>query len=327
MSDEKAPTSPGTGSGSGTSPKNPVGDCTCTVTLSPKDVKLCGKDKTKDVTAAGTPAGGAYSFSSSDPAIATVTGSGNKGMIKAVKQGTATIKVTYSPAGCAPCTDTATVKVCTCTAGRKYAYAVKSKTGITGVKAKIKTRYGKLCCEAEGCSTDTAYNVVFVSIANDQGSIRLWGQAGFGRERNAGSTAIKKYRYAEMNASTYKVNYDTANAPAEGSVHTYQCQLDKSTGTLTFSFDGTAWETFSDNSWKNITANSTKAVEEIYNKEDDMAGTDADKCQITEWQYREGGSYKDVGITDADLINNDPNEWGIERVSGTAVNIWDKKPL
>lgn len=301
---------------------------TCSVSLTPKPLTLCGAGKTAAVAANGTPAGGGFAWTSSDAGVATVAGSGSTATVTAVAAGTATITVTFSPSGCGPCSDRVSVKVCTCTPGRKYAYAAKSVSHVTGVRAKIKTRYGKLCCEDEGCNTDAAYNVVFVSIANQSGGTSMWGQAGYGRERNAGSTAIKRYRYAEMNGATYKVNYDTAHAPAEGSVHTYQCELTKSTGTLTYSFDGSAWQTFADTGWKNTTANSTKAVEEIYNKEDDMAGTTADKCQVTEWQYREDGkAYTDVGITTGDLVNSDAAEWGIERVSGTAVNIWDKKPL
>ena len=132
----------------------PVQPCTtCTVSLNPKDIKLCGAGSTKEVTATGTPAGGVYTFSSSDTSVATVAGNNNKGTITAVAQGTAVITVTYNVSGCTPCTDTASVKACTCTEGRKYAYANISKANLVGTKAKIKTRYGKLCCEIESCST------------------------------------------------------------------------------------------------------------------------------------------------------------------------------
>lgn len=331
MSDEKAPTPPNSGKGSNTSPSNPVSECKCTVTLSPKDVKLCGKDKTKEVTASGTPAGGTYSFSSNDPNIASVTGSGNKGTIKAVKQGTATIKVTYTAAGCSPCTDTVTVKVCTCTpksgGGRYYAYSLKNVAKVIGIKGKIKTRYGKVCCENEGCSTETGYHVVYANISNSSGDLK-WAQTGYGRERNAGSAAIKKYRYAEMKGDVYKVNYDTANAPAEGSTHEYKCDLDKATGKWTFSYDGTAWENYTDNFWKDKTGTSVQWTGEIFNKEDDMPGTDGDKCKISECQYRKDGKeYKDANLAAGDTDSDDDAEWGAEHISGTEFNIWDKKPL
>src|SRR6185503_18511158 len=157
---------------------------TCTVALSPKDIKLCGVGKTKEVTATGTPGGGAYAFKSSADSVASVAGNNEKGTISAVAQGAAVITVTYSTAGCTPCTDTVTVKVCTCTpksaGGRWYANAKKSVSKLIGVKAKIKTRYGKICCEDEGCSTETGYHVVYINVSNTSGSVK-WAQTGYGR--------------------------------------------------------------------------------------------------------------------------------------------------
>ena len=323
----------------GSQPQNPSGGNTgtggsskaeckaCTVTLSPKNEKICGAGNTKDVTATGSPAGGTYSWSSSDSSVASVAGSGNKGTITGKAQGTAVITVTYNVAGCTPCTDTVTVKVCTCTPGRKYAYGLKSKAKLIGVKAKIKTRYGKICCENEGCSTDTGYHVVYANISNNTGTM-IWAQAGYGRERNAGSAAIKSYRYAEMNGSTYKVNYDTANAPAEGSSHVYQCDLNKATGKWSFSYDGTVWKNFADGAWRGKTGTDLQYTGEIYNKEDDMPGTAGSKCSFTECQYRvEGKAYTDAGLVAGNVKSDDAAQWGAEHVSGTALNIWDKKPI
>lgn len=317
-------------------PADPVVPCTkCTVTLSPKDNKLCGAGKTKEITATGTPGGGTYTFSSSDPAVTTVVGNNNKGTITAVARGTAVITVTYTPASCGPCKDTVNVKVCTCTpksgGGRWYANAKKSVDKAIGVSAKIKTRYGKICCEDEGCSTETGYHVVYVNVSNSSGTVK-WAQTGYGRERSAGSTAIKKYRYAEMNGDNYKVNYDTSNAPAEGSVHTYECNLNKDTGKWTFLYDGSAWENYSDNYWKDKTGTDVQWTGEIFNKEDDMPGTAGDKCTFTECKYhREGHAYEGAGLVAGDVgipsPSHDSNEWGEEWVSGTAFNIWDKKPL
>jgi len=329
MSDDKPPTSPSAGSGAGSPPKAPAQQCTtCTVTLSPKDIKICGANKTKEVTATGTPGGGSFAFGSGDTAVATVTGNANKGTIKSKGQGKTAIKVTYNAPGCSPCTDTVDVKVCTCTpkggGGRYYAYARKNVAKVTGIKAKIKTRYGKVCCEDEGCNTDTGYHVVYANSSNGG----LWAQTGWGRERTGGSAAIKKYRYAEMNGGAYKVNYDTANAPADGSTHEYKCELDKATGKWSFSYDGTAWENFADNSWKNKTGNVAQWVGEIYNKEDDMPGTSGDKCKFSECQYREDGkSFADAGILAGDMVSDSATEWGAEHVSGTEFNIWDKNPL
>jgi len=333
MSDDKPPTSPSAGSGAGSPPKAPAQQCTtCTVTLSPKDIKICGANKTKEVTATGTPGGGSFAFGSGDTAVATVTGNANKGTIKSKGQGKTAIKVTYNAPGCSPCTDTVDVKVCTCTpkggGGRYYAYAgPKSIAKLIGGKAKIKTRYGKVCCENEGCSTENAYHVVYVNVSNNSGDLR-WAQTGWGRERSGGSAAVKKYRYAEMKGDVYKVNYDTGNAPVDGTSHEYKCELDKATGKWTFSYDGTAWENYTDNFWKNKTGTDVQWTGEIFNKEDDMPGISGDKCSFTECQYQtEGKAFKNAGLVAGDINSDDSGEWGAEHISGTEFNIWDKKPI
>ncbi len=328
------PTHPGAGSGSAAAPGAPVQPCTCTVTLAPKDLKICGAGSTKDVTATGTPAGGAYTFSSSDDSIATVTGNGNKGTVKVVAKGAAVITVKYTVGSCTPCQDTANAKVCTCTpapgGGRFYAKGgPKGIADLIGAKAKIKTRYGKLCCEDEGCSDVSAFYVVYVNVSNtDSGTI--WAQTGWGRERNAGSTSIKKYRYAEMQGGTgpQSNTYDTGHAPAEGSTHEYRCDLNTATGNWEFFFDGHKWEHFADDAWKHKKGTNVSWPAELFNKEDDMPGTSGSKCSFTACQHRVAGAdYVDAGFTAGEVDSSDASEWGSERISATAFNIWDKKPL
>ena len=201
---------------------------------------------------------------------------------------------------------------------------------LIGVKAKIKTRYGKLCCEDEECSDKDAFHVVYVNISNTSGGF-IWAQTGWGRERNAGSKSIKKYRYAEMKGTTGSPasnNYDTGKAPADGSTYEYRVDLDVASGKWDFSFDGSAWEHFTGNGWKNTKGTDVQWTGEIFNKEDDMPGTSGDKCNFTECQYRvDGAAYVDAGFTAADVTSSDSSEWGSERVNDTAFNIWDQKPL
>jgi len=326
VSGEKKTPPPSSGDG-GIPAATPVLPCTkCTVTLSPKDIKLCGAGKTKEVTATGTPAGGVYTFSSSNTSVATVAGNNNKGTITAVAQGTAVITATYTPSGCGPCTDTASVKVCTCTQGRKYAYVLLVKANLIGAKAKIKTRYGKLCCEIEGCSTDAAFHAVYANISNNSSGLK-WAQVGFSRRRNAGSAAVIQYRKAEIQGDNYFIDMDTANAPTEGSTHEWKCELDKATGKWSYFDNGTVWKTYTDNFWKSHFGTDIQWTGEILNKEDDMPGTSGDKCSFTECQYRlDGGAYQNAGITAGGVKSDDSSEWGSEHVSGTAFNIWDKKP-
>jgi hypothetical protein len=239
------------------------------------------------------------------------------------------LTVTYSPPGCSPCTAQVIVTVCTCTPGAGgrhfYAHAYKSVADLIGAKGKIKTRFGKLCCE--GCATSAAFSSPFVNISNETGSL-IWAQSGFNKERTAGHANTFTCRFAEANGNTYHVNFDTAHPPAEGSEHVYQVDLDESTGTWTFSYDGTAWETFADGGWLHKRGTSVQWTGEIINKEDDMAGTSGNKCNFTECQFRsQGHGYQDAGITAGEVRSDDNDEWGATRNSGTAFDIWDKKPL
>jgi outer membrane protein OmpA-like peptidoglycan-associated protein len=269
-------------------PGSPASPCrSCTVTIAPSPVKICNTKTAKTVTATVVPAGGSFTWTSVDPKIATVTGSGKTASVKGVKQGQTTIKVECKGAGCT-CSAEVDVSVCTCTpapgGGRHYTSGFKTVTKPIGVRAKIKTRYGKVCCEDEGCSTLASYNVVYANVSGKAGKL-IWAQTGFGRERQPGTTTINTYRYAEMKGATYHVKYDSDNPPGEGSTHLYQCVLDKSTGKWTYTQDGTDWLTFSDKTWKNRTGESIQYTGEIINHEDDMAGTAGDKCELTECQY------------------------------------------
>src|SRR5579884_1939786 len=267
----------------------------CTVTLNPSPVKICDTTTKKNVTAAGTPAGGSFAWSIDDAKIGTVAGSGKTAKVQGKSPGKTKVKVTYSVSGCS-CSAEADVSVCTCTPapndGRHYTSAHKGIAGAIGVRAKIKTRYGKVCCEDEGCSKLDSYNVVYANITNTTHTAAstakmIWAQSGFGRERDAGTTNINKYRYAEMKGggAAYKVLYDKANPPAEGTVHLYECLLDPASGKWSFSQDGAVWQTFADPAWKNNSSSTIQYTGEIIDQEDDMAGTAADKCAITECQY------------------------------------------
>lgn len=291
-------------------------------------LRICGAAVTAQVTATGTPGGGTYAWSSSDASIASVAAAGATATVTGVAQGRTTIRVTYNPPGCTPCSAQVNVDVCTCTpgAGRHfYAHAYKAIADLVGAKTKLKTRWGKLCCE--GCGTSAAFSSPFVNISNETGTL-IWAQSGFNKERTAGQVNTFTCRFAEANGNTYHVNFDTAHPPAEGSEHVYQVDLNEATGAWSFSFDGTVWETFTDAAWIHKRGNSVQWSGEIINREDDMAGTDADKCHFTECQFKtHGHAYQDAAITAAEVHTDDNAEWGASRISGTAIDIWDKKPL
>ncbi len=329
----KSADDPNAGDGT-TGAKDPVSKCTsCVVTISPNPAIICGTGK-KTFTATADQPGGAFDWSSSDTSVLTVAGSGKTAEATGVATGKKKIKVTFRGDGCT-CSADADVTVCVATQGRHYANAKKSVADAIGVSAKIKTRYGKLSCEDEGCK-HAAYHVVYVNVtgSSDSGDM-IWAQTGYGRERTDGDASIKKYRYAEMNGDVYKVKYDSGNPPAEGSSHVYQVVLNKSTGTWSFFQDGTKWKAFADDGWKHRTGNLVQWTGEIFNKEDDMPGTSGDKCTFTECKTRVDGhaAFANANIQRGEVGQastpgaHDSAEWGEEYVSGTAINIWDKNPL
>ena len=216
---------------------------------------------------------------------------------------------------------------CTCThTSRKYANGKVTTADLIGAKATIKARYGKVCCEGT-TTTSTAYKVAWAGVTKPEGTM-VWAQTGFGRERNSGSATIKNYRYWEVNGSSYNVFYDVTNPPAEGSAHTYQCEVDNSTGKWTFVFDGKSWATHTDAGWKAITGSRADYTGEIFNEDDDMPGTAADKCTFRDCKKKStGGAYVDAGLTTANVGSSDSTQWGASRISSTGMDIWDKNPL
>ncbi len=110
MTNGASPTPPASGDGGSPADGGPDA-CSCTVTISPKPISLCGTGKTASLTAAGSPGGGSYSWSTSNGGVATVSGAGDSATVEPKNPGTADIKVTYTVSGCSPCSDTVSVTV------------------------------------------------------------------------------------------------------------------------------------------------------------------------------------------------------------------------
>ena len=216
---------------------------------------------------------------------------------------------------------------CTCThTSRNYASGIVPTANLIGTKATIKTRYGRVCCEGT-TATSAAYKVAWTGVTKPSGTM-VWAQTGWGKERNTGSATIKTYRYWEVNGASYNVFYDVAHPPAEGSTHTYQCEVDSSTGKWSFECDGTGWATHTDAGWRGITGTRADYTGEIFINTDDMPGTAADKCTYRDCKKKStGGSYVDAGLTAANVSSTDATQWGAARINATGMDIWDKNPL
>ena len=121
-------------------------------------------------------------------------------------------------------------------------------------------------------------------------------------------------------------NYD-GGPPAEGTTHAYAVSLNTTTGNWTALFDSAAWDSYENVGWKKTGSWGVWQVE-IYNKEDDLAGTNSNRCTYSNCSYKlQGGSWTDAGFVDADMFSKDANEWGVNRTSGTAFDVWDKDPI
>lgn len=191
-----------------------------------------------------------------------------------------------------------------------------------GVSCTIKTRYGELCCEYFSDEATFSAAVCGTRDVNDG-----WSEAGYDRRRFGGSTTIKTHRYVWVEGSGSWYEFDDPNAPSGGTSHSYKCELDKSTGEWTFYFDDTAWISHTDTYWKHAGA-SALYWGEIYHVENDMPGTSSFKCNFTNCRYKiDGGSYQSAGLTAANVISDDLNEWGAGYVDPNSFNIWDKYPL
>ncbi len=220
-------------------------------------------------------------------------------------------------------------KTC-CTEGRKYTQLQNDISGLNGLEARIKTRYGKVC--SEGVGPDDGFGVVNCSLKKTNQP--MWGQIGYGYERYHDwviqtiyywywevkeSGPIPRYRYEDFCCPLL---------PLEGDVHLYRCELDETNGLWKFFMDDTInWvDTVYSADWF-VTAGLAVISGEILNFEDDMAGTFSDKCHITDCRYRiSGQGFQNFYLQSNHFVSDDLNEWGIQRVSGNAFNIWDKNP-
>ena len=194
------------------------------------------------------------------------------------------------------------------------------------------TRYGKLC--GQPTSTAPAGEFAFPNFTFTAPNGEMaWAQMGYRRTRVEGTTQPQDFLYAELGsringADTVRKLASVELAPGEGTTHTYRCDLDETTGKCFYFYDDIAWGELQLDYWKNKFGTSLEWKGEIVNKQDDMPGTAADKCRFTDCQYREiGEQYHDAGLEQTRVTSDDPEEWGAEWVSGTAFNIWDKKPL
>lgn len=214
-----------------------------------------------------------------------------------------------------------------CTFGRKHAGALKSGSA-TGCSAKIRTRTRTLC--GEPTANTEAASAAWVGVTKFvSGAPEKWAQIGYTRERSPGTTTVHRRRYAETKYGTGPLDVDIHlenNVPS--GTHEYKCYLVSSLlGVWRYEYDGLPFHVFGHSGWRGVTGTHYQWDSEIFNKEDQLVGTSSAKCNFTECKYAlNWGAFQNADIATGDLHTDDPIQWGIERVSATAINVWDKIP-
>jgi|GEM_PF-2103711 len=216
-----------------------------------------------------------------------------------------------------------------CTPGRKYTQVYKEEESATGCSATIRTRTTVLC--GEPSTKSRASSNAWVGVTKFVGPTpEKWGQMGYARDRIGVSTTVLVRRYAETRWGSGPFDFEIFFQDGIPSgTHEYKCYLMSPLfGIWKYEYDGTSFHT-TDNfpGWRNVTGTCYHWSTEIANKEDQMVGTTAAKCNFTECQYSASwGAFQNANITAIDLYTDDASAWGIERVSATAFNVWDKNP-
>jgi hypothetical protein len=222
-----------------------------------------------------------------------------------------------------------------------YAWAGIAKfnpTGanLVGAKANITTRYPEELC---GQTTDATYShsVVWVAVVYDtsagyHGSI--WAASGYGKWRFEGFNEVFKARFLEMqgvgDATYYKrVDINNPNIPPDDEVHEFKTELNPETYRWLAFYDNQIYDSATyDPIWQSVLGSYSRFSGEIFNFEDDMAGTADHKCRIAQCSTKSlGGSY---GFVDFSLYSefwySDTTEWMVRIVNSHTIDIWDVKP-
>jgi len=180
-----------------------------------------------------------------------------------------------------------------------------------------------------------AYSDAFILIGGSTvpgGEQDLWAQFGFTTTRPEGSSDIGHYFYWEIGVGhgQFETKRVPMKTPLDNSNHSYQIDLDKSTGTWTFSLDlgtGDAWtRSVVSNVWKNKVGIGFGFAGEFLFNETNLPGSIAAPCKCSSFQFKiDGGSWTNANIPNNTTNINSPNfnKWQIQYVSATEIDMWD----
>ncbi len=228
---------------------------------------------------------------------------------------------------------------------RLYAYLEKWVQDCTGASAVIEARYGKPCGYSD--SNNYSHSSTYVSIQRwvptQKGQWFAWAQAGVGWHRFYTmhiDNDIWNYVYWEAStehgleydyyyADAQEGDPDGINPPSDGEEWEYIMSLDMAAGQWTFTFDPvfSVTDVPADTFVWGAPGDYIVWAAEIYNWEDDMAGTVSDSCRLSNLKSRTGSNNLELILDELDdeVHSDDPSWWQIERI-GTQIQIWDLRP-
>lgn len=213
-----------------------------------------------------------------------------------------------------------------------------------------------LACEP--AATFATFSTVWTGVT--QNGNTKWAQMGITRRRSAGAAAISEYIKCETKAGPAAADYDNTITPpagfpafpAVGTTHTYECTLDQATGKWDYLYDGAVIHHFTRAGWIGDVGHRVDYTGEVFGSPDSrMAGSATTKCSFVDCMYKivtynssssgssgrpsssssssrplgTPGPYVSAGLAAANINITDATTHGCDLVSGSAIDIWDKK--
>lgn len=205
---------------------------------------------------------------------------------------------------------------------------------VTSAEAVIDASTGQmspLC--AEGTTASDGLSAIWVGVDRFPIERWLWVQTGYYRETFPGAITASEYVYTEINWGPNNDQNIENDHPhlSFGRHRLWVQQLVPECGCWIFLYDDVEFHSYENSFWAYVSGTRAVWATEIYNLEDRMCGSVGDPCRFSSCAYGvDWASPAPTSLTDGDIIfhppSPGPSEWGKQRVSPTAFNVWDRYP-
>lgn len=234
----------------------------------------------------------------------------------------------------------------TCTGPRRRAQAKKlllSVGGLVGASARITPFLNiDLCQDSPPPQT---FSAVWVGPTNMAAT--KWAQIGYSRRRLLGNIIDGIYAENRVNseASGYDFCYNNipildfppclgdGGLPGAGlpnATHIYGCfkPFHPYWSTWWYVVDNNWFHSWSHDEWFLVVPEVFQAGGEIFHKENDMVGTNESRCTLDLLSIMKTNfEWVSPNLLDPDVTSDDATQWGVNRLSGNSIEIWDKIPI